>query len=222
MKNLNDYNQEKFFSEYATKELTKLISQDFDVLTWDKQVKNKNFDETPREQLGASKFSMVPFYYFQPLLEKNPEVIYDLGCGWNIFKKYISNIIGVGPETPGSKFYHADIFDFVDDDYMKAHENYFDSVFSINALHFYPIEKIRKRILDFSSMVKKNGRAFLALNVARMVENSEQDFKLDLQSLENFVRQELANMPFTYLIFDVDFTVYDEFLDGNIRVVFEK
>ena len=33
-------------------------------------------------------------------IEKNPKTIYDLGCGKNLFKKYLPNVIGIGAETP--------------------------------------------------------------------------------------------------------------------------
>jgi hypothetical protein len=56
-----------------------------------------------------------------------------------------------------------------------------------------------------------------------MIEQSADDrFKNGTIDIDRFVRQELDNMPFQYLIFDVDFTVMDEYMNGNIRLVFKN
>ena len=230
MKNLNDYKSKQFYESFKDSDITLKVTEDFDCLLWDKHfVQDADHNITPREYHGnrssmrKTKFSMVPFYYLLPLLENNSAQIYDLGCGWNIFKKYIPAIIGVGAEDSKSCYFYGDKSDLVDDNYIKNHCSYFESVFSINALHFSPIENIRQRVLDFSSMVKTNGKGFIALNSARMIEQSADDrFKNGTINIDRFVRQELDNMPFQYLIFDVDFTVMDEYMNGNIRLVFKK
>jgi hypothetical protein len=167
-----------------------------------------------------TKFSVVPFYYLEFLTEKNPKTIYDLGCGWNIFKKYIPSIIGVGAEDPKSEWFFADIHDYIDDEYIRGHQNHFESAFSICALHFIPMSDLRKRVLDFASMIKPGGRGWVTFNAMRLLERDEK--MIAHKNLELWVRQQLSNLPFTILQFEVNLTKLDNGLDGNIRLILEK
>ena len=224
------------------------LESDFDHLSWtdddtyrlmkpqaDESLKS-NANVTPREMAGTSKetvFSMVPFYYLKELLEKNPSNIYDLGCGWNIFKKYIPNIIGVSPKRKSNRPEHfagtidsmADVHGFIDKWYIDTHQNFFESVFSINALHFRigGLAEFEKIVVDFASMIKPGGRGFLALNLARLIDYTSDDF---LKSLDNkydhYIRTILQKINLNYLILDVNFDIMESYMDGNIRIVFEK
>lgn len=200
---------------------------DFDCVSFEKYFSVPH-NKTPREQYGTalkSTFTAVPFYYLKYLTDKNPSTMYDLGCGWNIFKKYIPNIIGIGAENPLSKNYYADQHDYVDDDYIKGHQNFFDSVFSINALHFIPLDMLKQRVIDFHSMIKPHGSGFLALNIARMLEEAAGKFdKFNLKDLDLYVRNQLYDLDINYKVFDVEFLHdnIDEYMDGNIRLVMEK
>jgi hypothetical protein len=225
MNNINEYIKEEFFIKFKNSDIAINIEKDFDVLTWEKNFNYPN-DLTPRERFGnknfVTSFSMVPFYYINYLLEKSPETIYDLGCGWNIFKKYIPNIVGIGAELPESTYYHADIPDIVDDDFICGHQDYFDSVFSINALHFTSLYNLRKVVSDFSSMIKKNGRGFLALNLMRMIERTDLKILDNSFDYDSYIREELSLLSHNYLVFDIDLTMKDDSMDGNIRLVIEK
>jgi hypothetical protein len=156
-------------------------------------------------------------------LEKNPEHIYDLGCGWNIFKRYIPNIIGIGAETPNSAYFFADIHDFVDDDFVAGHQEYFDSVFAINSLHFHPLSSFSKIVGDFFSMLKPQGRGFLPLNLQRMKECDLKFMTSTHDTVEQFCRDELAKLThINFLVVDIFTDPIDEHLDGNVRLVIEK
>jgi SAM-dependent methyltransferase len=223
--NLNPYNPVQFKKQFESTEIYHSVAEDFDNIWWDQKI--KFFDSlTPRHAVSSQTrgFSMIPFYYLQPLLEKNPTSIYDLGCGANMFKKYIPNIIGVG--RSGDQVCYPDIEDQVDIEYVNAHQNYFESVFSINALHFRPLSELQLICKEFISMVAPGGRGFLSLNLQRMVEketkvihelvvNNKADY-------EHYVRTQMDNLPCKYLIFDVNLDPRNEWLDGNIRLVFEK
>ena len=239
--NINEYNELEFREKFSTTELYSQLTQEYDRLCF-----AYHFDcwafKTPREQYAIRQFSVVPFYYLEYLTKYNPKNIYDLGCGWNIFKRYFPNIIGVGAET-GDDF-HGDLHDFVDDDYIANHQNYFESVFSINALHFVALRNLRKRVLDFASMIKPGGRGFITFNLQRMLEaelltENESDnrvtfsipnllelgqpFNITLSNdCENYIRTELSNVEFTYEVFDVNLLVVDEVMNGNIRLVIYK
>jgi hypothetical protein len=222
--NINPYNQSTFQPQFMQSDIYKQLVLDFDHISFKKYFVS-DYTITPREYWGKSIFTAVPFYYLEYLLNSHPAVIYDLGCGWNIFKKYIPNIIGIGAEDPTSERYYADQHDYVDDGFIKGHRNFFDCVFSINALHFIPLSQLQQRVLDFNSMLKVNGTGFLALNLKRMLEKDSQKFNdFGLLELDQYVRDQLYDLDINYKVFDVEFTKnnVDEFMDGNIRLVMEK
>lgn len=226
--NINPYNQEMFEREFVKTPLFQTLKQDFDIISFDYSYDFFNCPElTPRQQEGQqiqiSKFSAVPFYYINWLTEQNPKQIYDLGCGWNIFKKYIPTVIGIGPEPKDSGYFYGDIHDLVDSDFITHHQNYFESVFSINSLHFQPLTCLRKTVLDFISMIAPNGYGFLTLNCQRMLDREPTNLNtLSKFELENYIRTELSNIPVDYKVFDVDLTRIDNPMDGNIRLVCHK
>jgi hypothetical protein len=233
MDNLNPYNKEKFKKQFQKTEIYKSLTNDFDILSWEKFFIYTPAG-TPRQIIGdrsyKTMFSLVSFYYLQPLYKKNPKHIYDLGCGWNIYKKYISNIIGIGAEDPYGADFYADIHDYVDNDFIKGHQNYFESVFSICALHFHSLDNLTQIIKDFLSMIQPGGRGFLSLNLQRMIEKTQPDLMLSLFDTEHpsqsqytdYVKNSLDSINCIFLIVDIDLTILDDGMDGNIRIVMEK
>lgn len=219
--NINPYNRLDFEKYFVETDLYQQLITDFDEVDFEKLHKGYS---TPRQSLGdVAKITATPFYYLEFLTRKNPSVIYDLGCGWNIFKKYIPNIIGVGAEELESGDFYGDIHDYVDNDYIAGHQNFFESVFSINALHFVPLSSLQKRVLDFYSMIQLNGTGLLTFNVQRMLERDREKFKkYSTNQLDDYVRDQLYHLDVNYQVFDVDLTVVDEFMDGNIRLVMTK
>jgi hypothetical protein len=248
MKNINGYDILQC-QEYCKRlPFFNQLQSDFDHLSWSNNdpvwsLCNRFEDginlsdiATPREYAGTIKetfFSMVPFYYLKELLEKNPSDIYDLGCGWNIFKKYIPNIIGVSPKRKSKRPEHfagtidnmADVHGFIDKYYIATHQKFFESVFSINALHFRigGLAEFEKIVTDFASMIKPGGRGFLALNLARLITFTPDDFLKSLNGeYDHYVRTILQKINLNYIILDVDFENMDCYMDGNIKIVFEK
>jgi hypothetical protein len=72
-------------------------------------------------------------------------------------------------------------------------------------------------------MVAPGGRGFISVNIKRMLELDLEKFgKVKPDILDQYVRKQLGNLPCTYLIFDVDMNPIDEWLDGNVRLVFER
>lgn len=286
LENINPYNQSNFKSIFQSTEIYKKIKQDFDEsnLIWNKffwqhdlvyNKKQSNTHLTPRHT-HLTCFSMSVFYYLMPLLETEYDVIYDLGCGKNMFKSYLPRLIGVGAETMlvvnnynrlkddswptisnlqdfenlpanikeecinvhhvnfpklfAENIFYGDIHGVVDDRYISEHQNYFQSVFSVCALHFYPLYMFKKIVVDFASMIKPGGRGFLSLNLQRMIDLTSENFLQTKFSTisptsaqyDSFLRTELATIDLKFLILDVDLTFVDESMDGNIRLVIEK
>jgi hypothetical protein len=225
--NLNAYDP-NVFEEYFTKtDLYARLKQDFDICRFGRDHLKIRDNMTARQFVTQRQFSVIPFYYLKFLTDQNPTEIYDLGCGWNIFKRYIPNIIGIGEESLDSGRFYGDMSGKVDNDFLATHQNYFESVFAINSLHFHPLSTIRKIVLDFISMIAPNGHGFLTLNLMRMFERDLEKFqKYTKIELENFVRAELSFVNAEYLVFDVDFDDpewgMDNGMDGNIRLVCRK
>jgi len=240
---MNAYIADEFEKNFTDSAIYNQLQSDYDELVFDKHFyvaldrigKDSKFIATPRQRYAqpascTSYFSVVPFYYLDFLTSTNPEKIYDLGCGWNIFKKYIPNIVGIGAESFEDPFFNADIHDYVDESYIAGHQNYFESVFSICALHFIPLSNLRQRVLDFYSMIAPGGRGWLSLNAMRMIEldtdlhnmlltKRSQDAK---NTAHNLIINQLQNLPGKILLLDVDLDLLDNGMDGNIQIIFEK
>ncbi len=227
MQNLNQYNPENFKKIFSQTDIYAKLINDFDFVTFDNTFNHHASRGTPREWYGNNKkktiFSAVPFYYLEFLTRHNPSKIYDVGCGWNIFKKYIPNIIGIAGEPAGSPHFYGDEYGFVDVNYIKNHQEYFESMFSINSLHFFPLRYLRKTMLDILSMIKPDGRLFLALNFARMHEVDDTMRHMEINEIEHWMRTEVfENLPVEYEVFEINLDTYDQYMDGNIRMVMHK
>jgi hypothetical protein len=233
MENLRSYNQQHFQKQFTDTEIYKQLEKDFDHISWDSHCQLYK-EITPRQFLGNSAFtafSVVPFYYLQFLQEKNSTYIYDIGCGWNIFKKYIPNIIGVANEEPNSRYFYGDVHGTFDQKYIDTHQNFYDCAFSINALHFVSLQILRQRVIDFISIISHRGRGFLTLNAMRMIERSSDNFLVNTfgtnkptnQQFDWYIRRELRNLPCEMIVIDIDvLDSINDVMEGNIRLVFDK
>jgi len=129
-----------------------------------------------------------------------------------------------------SNIFYGDEHGFVDKNYVIQHQSFFERAFSICALHFHPVNCLKQVVEDFVSLIKPGGRAFLSLNLQKMLDFSEPEMLIDLfgapgptrQSLDQYVRQQLDDIETNWLIVDIDLTVIGDGLDGNIRLVFDK
>lgn len=233
MHNINPYIQSDFETEFIGTDIYNQLVTDWDILSFDKFYRsNYQISHRQAEAFGnyknlKSKFSTVPFYYLDYLTKQNPAQIYDIGCGWNIFKRYIPNVTGVGAEDPDSGLFFGDIHDFVDQEFIGGHQNFFESMFSINALHFVPLSDMATRIWNFYTMLKPGGHGFLTFNFMQLLERDCQRFQgWSNHELENYVRKTVHGLTIKYLVVDIDLTSaavrLDEGMDGNIRLVMER
>lgn len=157
MKNINPYIEDDFKKTFVETELYSQLEKDFDYLFWDKFA-----NPVPRLMLSDSVVSLPVFHYLNFLIEKNPETIYDIGCGTNCFKPYYPNIIGVDPNTNfGTR---PDIVRAFDDSFIQEYENTMDAAFALNGVHFVPFMDYNSLINKFLRLIKPGGRALITFN----------------------------------------------------------
>lgn len=222
--NINPYNKEEWEMYFKNTSLYESIKNDFDYIDFSHFVENSSlgysqadiehkYKLTPRQRQGTSSFSATIFYYIDYILRDNPDHIIDLGCGWNIFKKYIPQIHGIDWVSD-----YSDSVAFIDGKFIYEHQNYYKHAMSINAFHYKPLNSIKQIVNDFLSILKPSGKGLLTLNTARMT-------KINIHNpieIENYVRKELYEFKEFFEVFDVNLSVKDAYLDGNIRMVLTK
>jgi hypothetical protein len=223
MNNLNAYDSTRFREIFETTDLAKQLEKDFDLLTWETDLLTFKFPGmTPRELRGRRIFSMVPFYYILQLgLESR---IYDIGCGWNIYKKYLPNVIGIDAKYPDSTCFYADQIGFVNNQFVEQHTEKFENVMTMLALHFIPLSQLCDRINQIRQMVKPGGKIFIMMNVCHMI-NSE----LELGSTTiktnacEYIRNQIEIFKNELLCFELDDNnVNDNMSEGTLRLVLQK
>ena len=220
------------------------FKQEFERLKFDAVIKQIFGDETvvtydlirygtPRQNFILKKFSAIPFWYLQFLIEKMPARIVDIGCGGNLFKSIIEKIYnipvyGIDPR-PGNP--NADEFNFFNSEFSQQHTNAYESVFSINALHFVPLFEFTKIVKEFYNIVSPGGTGFLSLNSARMIDNTPSQWLLSTfntvmpspEQIQDYIQNEISNIDIDFVVIDLLITEHrDEYMDGNIRMVFNK
>jgi len=227
---LNPYNEEicrevvEFFKEKIKNKYGKFTVNDF--RKFYKSDDNAHSCETPRYSVVFGLIPCSSFYYLNKLLEIEPLEIADIGCGMNFFKDIVPGITGFDGHGKW-----RDVNDVFDDDFITGHTDFFQCAFSIDALHFVPITNFYKRVLDFANIIKPRGRGYLAMNMARMVEQTDKKILKELfntedpnnNQLSDYINQKIKMLPLNFLVIDNLITeIYDEPIDGNIRLVFEK
>jgi hypothetical protein len=186
--------------------------------------------ETSRQFLEEHRIlDTIPYYYIKFLLETNPKSILDLGCGLNVFKDHLPGIIGMDADekTP------CDFVDYFDQEFAHGHKHQYDSVISINAIHFAPITTIAERIKWTAGLVKTGGRVFVSFNLETWLMYSDKetiqllfDNMLTFDAVVNYVDTQISDTGLDFIVKDWPVlhtnehsTIRDD-LNGNIRLVF--
>jgi hypothetical protein len=223
IENIRPYNEAEFKKTFVETDIYKQLVKDFNTVTF-----KKNFDsfKTPRQQYGEgfrTLFTACIFYYIEFLTRHNPKEIYDLGCGWNIFKKYIPEVIGVAGEPESVSNYYGDMNDYIDDQFIENHRNYYNSVMCLGTLNFLPMKDFRKIVSDFASIIKPGGHGLLTLNIGPMIQHNNEGFEgYTPADYERYIRNELVGIKCEFEVVDVDLTVMVEMMNGNVRLVCHK
>jgi hypothetical protein len=230
---MNTYNSDWFEEESKRLKYDVAVREVFgnDVLLTYKS--KHTYLQTSREDKLAKKFSIVPLWYLDFLTIVKPTKIVDIGCGANLFKPVIKKIYNIDCHgiDPTPENHAADEFDIFDSAFSQGHTEAYESAFSINALHFVPLFQFSTRVHEFHNIISKGGRGFLALNSARMVQHTTPQWLLDTfgkvipdpWQVQKYVLEQLSGLDIDFVVTDLLITECpDEYMDGNIRMVFKK
>ena len=230
---INGYNAEEFKKHLPTtthyEKIQKLIDQNYKI-SYDKTYDGKAFWDgicTPRELYFYPRFTVNSLYYIDLLAEKNPETFVDIGCGMNIWKEFYPNLVGIDLEQP-----KADFLEKWDDDFVERHKEEYDCAMTMGAIIFVSFVSIEHQMNQFIRTIKPGGRGFMSFNVARMLAHyTKKEELLDLLGKERPSTKEISDycdevvkrLPVKLLVVDnVIEERYNEYMDGNLRIVFEK
>lgn len=211
MNNLNPYNLVDFKNQFVETPIYKQIKNDFDVITWEINIHAfKHPLMTPREYRGSRIFSAVPFYYILQLGINSK--IYDLGCGWNIYKKYLPEIVGIDNSS------YADEQGLVDDEFVIKNEGRFDNVMSMNALHFISLTELPNRIRQVLKMTKTGGLIFIMMNVCNMLDKAP-----SINDPVKYIRDMFDEFKDRLICFELDEVfIHQNMSEGTLRFILKK
>ncbi len=243
VENINPYDADLFKNQFESNDFVqKMYKEPFTDVVWEDTFKQRHKETlTGRHHAYRRVMYMASFYYLEFLQYTRPAKIYDIGCGANLFSLFYPNIVGIsGPNIRGDdETPFGDELGTFDSEYVKANASRFESAFSINALHFTNFESLQKVMQDFIALIKPGGRGYLALNIARLDDHSgsqemlelfnaysgEPDYKyrtVDRKAIYRYIRDAVSQLhSINILSFEIVATA-DEYIDGNIRLVFEK
>jgi hypothetical protein len=175
--------------------------------------------------------SIVTFYYLQFLQEINPEKIYDIGCGWNLWKRYIPNIYGIDCK---GKF--ADEIVTYNEKWITEHERQLEAAFTVNIDIGLKLNEpctfrnVSEQILYFSRIIKPGGRGYISLAAWGLLRYTDLDWyketecnPYDPQNIIDKVKEIILNLPLNIIALDCEFDIFRNVPshDGELRIVFE-
>jgi hypothetical protein len=237
LENINPYNEAEFQESFSKTVIYKKLAEDGDYISWKKNYQDyeSSIEYTPRWIVSSRVFSLASFYYLNFITQRANETIYDIGCGHNWFKKYLtdSDIIGIDHRPDSKRLFFGDREEVFDGNWLKNNSNRFNYAYSINALHFVPISTMKERVLDFINTIKVGGAGYITLNADCLLHAESVDKLVELfgrgdpspDVVEKYVRENLSdlkNYVNELLCVDIDLTHLNEWMDGNIRIAFRK
>jgi hypothetical protein len=175
----------------------------------------------------------VPYYYLYHTMVNNPEIIVDLGCGTNPFKKTWPNIIGIDSHyNPGTIANDAVVTHF-DKDFAAEHQGMCDALISINAIHFDSIYTIKDRLQWVAQLVRPGGRAFVSFNVETwLMHTAKEEIRAifgqwpKFDDIINYIYDQVLATKFDFVVSDwpvvriPDSGTIRNSHNGNVRLVF--
>lgn len=243
-RNLNPYVSSQWRTLFPKTELYKKIKSNFNFehviynykeMNFLKAALNPTVYAIPRNVLREHQIlDALPYYYIQWILEKNPAVILDIGCGTNPFDVAIPNIIGIDDQSCPPTVSPVAIKCQFNSEFVSMHQQMSDAVISVNGIHFSPMWNIRTRLLEVAQLLRPGGRAFVSTNAETWLgstptEETQNKFGKypELNDILDYMHNQVLSTNLKFLV--SDWPVYDitehgpirDDLNGNIRLVFE-
>lgn len=176
----------------------------------------------------------TPYYYLQWILEKNPDIVVDIGCNHNPFKKLIPNIIGIDDGSCADTNAKDYLKMHFNEEFASMHQSMCDAVVSINTIHFSPIWTIKSKLLALSQLVRNGGRAFVSFNAETWLMSTSKDeienyfgrFP-NFECMLEYIYLQVKDTKLNFLVSDwpichvTEHSPIRDDLNGNIRLVFE-
>jgi hypothetical protein len=206
------FNREQFSQEFSTSKLYQQLVNDYSTLypevTDIPALEKDSAYKIPRTTLQDQGICVTSiFYYIDLLLEINPHMILDVGCGDNILKKYVPRIVGLDPMCPA-----ADIHGCFDDQFVKQHTGEYDCAMAVLSISNVSLLEFKNRINQFGKIIKKGGRGYITFSLGRLVNCTEPHEFAQILDLSRpvtifdyycYLKKELKKMDYTIVAADV-------------------
>jgi len=242
---INGIDYKKFEAEFLQTDIGKQIVKDFDHVTCSAYnmpsiiFMRHKFSATCRELLGSNDLavkkpvtlvSIVTFYYLQFLQEINPSKIYDIGCGWNLWKRYIPKIHGVDCNGP-----YADEIAYYNKEWVDKHAGTLEAAFTVNMdvglKDNVPctFDNMSEQILEFARLIRPGGRGYISLAVWSLYKSTNPNWyrdnncnPYDPESIRQKTKEIILKLPLDIICLDCEFDIFKNIPahDGELRLVF--
>ena len=119
------------------------------------EIINYTFREIYESPTNTRDFYMTKFKHsgYGLLTKISPqEKVLDVGCGNNLFKQHLPNLIGIDPVTDQADYKVALL------DYATSEK--FDVILCLGSVHFGDLNDIKESITHLSSMMNAGGRIY--------------------------------------------------------------
>lgn len=176
---------------------------------------------TPRARLLYPMFVADIFYYIDMIIDSNTKILYDIGCGENLFKDILEEkceVFGLDPW----KIEDSDL-DITFEIFATIHKNTIKNAMAINSLHFDTIDQIfLNKIPLFFSMLKKGGKGLITLNY-NMIQMNDKFATMEKVEKEINILKNRFIKKVKFLLIETQpcLKVASEEIDGNIKLCFE-
>jgi hypothetical protein len=162
---------------------------------------------TPRQQELTRRATRLPFHLLESLEIRDLACV-DIGCGHNWFRHHHPRMWGVDPDHEQ----HRD--EELTPAWWWQNRHRWPRALAINSLHFCPQQEVTGQVSLVLSLLEPGGRAFVALNRARIEERTP---RYD----ESPLRQQLSQSAGVTRMVWVD-SPRDAFMDGNLWLWLER
>jgi hypothetical protein len=206
------FNKDQFEQEFSKSAIYQRLANEYPTLCTEiTDVPDLAYDspyKMPRTVLqNQGIFVYSIFYYIDLLLEINPKIILDVGCGENFLKKYIPEIVGMDPVREA-----ADIPEYFDDNFVSQHIGEYDCAMAVMSIGQVSLLEFKNRINQFGKIIKSGGRGFMAFSLGRLVNCTQPHEFAEIFDLSRpvtifdyycYIKKELEKLDYRIIAADV-------------------